>query len=110
MTMIGAFLLRNPPAGYRPEGWSPDPSTAEAGATSRDFSPGEMLRMPTFYLMWIAFALGTSAGLMVISQLKPFAEERGISSGRRAPRSWSGRRGASRGGRSRAGCPTRSAA
>ena len=29
---------------------------------------------PTFYFMWIAYALGTSAGLMVISQLVPFAK------------------------------------
>ena len=29
--------------------------------------------------MWIAFALGTSAGLMVISQLDPFAKGEGIS-------------------------------
>ena len=81
MTMFGAMLLRNPPAGYRPEGWSPPPPTAKAGATPYEFSPREMLRTPTFYLMWIAFALGASSGLMVISQLKPFAEGRGISSG-----------------------------
>jgi OFA family oxalate/formate antiporter-like MFS transporter len=30
--------------------------------------------------MWVAYALGTSAGLMVISQLVPFAKSRGISS------------------------------
>jgi hypothetical protein len=23
MTVIGAFLLKNPPAGYKPEGWTP---------------------------------------------------------------------------------------
>ncbi len=81
MTMIGALLLRNPPAGYRPEGWSPDLAPGQAEATSRECSPREMLRSPTFYFMWIAYALGTSAGMMVISQLKPFAEGRGISSG-----------------------------
>ena len=30
--------------------------------------------------MWIAYALGTSAGLMVISQLVPFAKSVGIPS------------------------------
>ena len=30
------------------------------------------------YLMWIAYALGTSAGLMVISQLVPFARSVGL--------------------------------
>jgi OFA family oxalate/formate antiporter-like MFS transporter len=75
MTLVGAFLLRNPPAGYRPAGWSP----AEAKiAATRDFKPSEMLRTRTFYLMWVAYALGCSAGLMVISQLVPFAKSVGI--------------------------------
>lgn len=75
MTMVGAVLLRNPPAGYRPEGWSPAAAVRAAG---RDFTPGEMLRTPTFYLMWVGYALGCSAGLMVISQLVPFATSVGI--------------------------------
>jgi len=78
MTVIGAFLLKNPPAGYRPEGWTPAPPTAKSGATTHDFTPGEVLRTPTFYFMWIAYALGSLAGLMVISQLVPFAKSVGI--------------------------------
>jgi len=79
MTVIGAFLLQNPPAGYKPAGWSPAPA-AKAAATTYEFSPGEVLRTPTFYLMWVAYALGASAGLMVISQLVPFAKSVGIAS------------------------------
>ena len=75
MTMIGALLLRNPPAGYRPQGWS---SVATKTAAAREFTPGEMLRTRTFYLMWAGYALGCSAGLMVISQLVPFAKSVGI--------------------------------
>ena len=77
MTFIGAFLLKNPPAGYRPPGWAPAPA-AKAAATTYEFRPGEMWRTPTAYFMWIAYALGTSAGLMVISQLIPFAKSVGI--------------------------------
>ncbi len=77
MTVIGAFLLKNPPAGYRPAGWVPAP-TSKAAATTYDFTPGEALRTPTFYFMWIAYALGCTAGLMVISQLVPFAKSVGI--------------------------------
>jgi len=79
MTVIGAFLLRNPPAGYKPAGWTPAPA-AKAAATTYEFSPGEVLKTPSFYLMWVAYALGTSAGLMVISQLVPFAKSVKISS------------------------------
>jgi OFA family oxalate/formate antiporter-like MFS transporter len=80
MTMIGAFLLKNPPAGYRPAGWTPA-AASKSAATTYEFSPGEVLATPTFYLMWTAYALGCSAGLMVISQLVPFARSAGIAAG-----------------------------
>jgi OFA family oxalate/formate antiporter-like MFS transporter len=80
MTMIGAFLLKNPPAGYRPAGWKPA-AASKSAATTYEFSPGETLRTPTFYLMWLAYALGCSSGMLVISQLVPFAKKAGIAAG-----------------------------
>src|SRR3974377_794986 len=78
MTVIGAFLLKNPPPGYRPAGWTPPAPTAKGGATTQDFTPAEVLRTPTFYFMWVAYALGTLAGLMCIRPLLPFAKSVGI--------------------------------
>src|SRR5713226_6283676 len=77
MTLAGALLLKNPPVGYRPPGWTPAPA-AKAAATTHEFTPGETLRTPTFYFMWIAYALGTVAGFMAISQLVPFARSVGL--------------------------------
>jgi len=77
MTVIGAFLLKNPPLGYKPAGWTPAPA-AKAAATTYEFTPGEAIKTPTMLFMWIAYALGTSAGLMVISQLVPFARSKGV--------------------------------
>jgi OFA family oxalate/formate antiporter-like MFS transporter len=76
MTMVGALLLRNPPAGYKPSGWTPTPG--QSATAARSFTPAEVLATPRFYLMWVAYALGCSAGLMVISQLVPFATSLGI--------------------------------
>ena len=75
MTMVGATLLKNPPAGYRPANWTPNP---RAHATHADFATGQMLNTSTFYLLWIAFAFGTTAGQMTISQLVPFARTAGL--------------------------------
>src|SRR5437588_9365289 len=75
MTMVGAVLLRNPPVGYRPDRWSP---VVAKSVAPREFTPGEMLRTRTFYFMWAGYALGCSAGLMVISLLVPFARSAGI--------------------------------
>ncbi|HEX4785990.1 MAG TPA: OFA family MFS transporter [Candidatus Sulfotelmatobacter sp.] len=79
MTVFGSFLLHNPPAGYKPSGWVPTAAAKAAGST-HEFSPSEVLRTPAFYFMWVAYALGCSAGLMVISQLVPFAKSVGIPS------------------------------
>jgi OFA family oxalate/formate antiporter-like MFS transporter len=75
MTMIGTALLKNPPAGYRPPNWQPKPGAAGTGS---DFTTREMLATPTFYLMWVAYCLGTTAGQMTISQLVPFAGSAGL--------------------------------
>jgi OFA family oxalate/formate antiporter-like MFS transporter len=77
MTFVGALLLKNPPVGYQVPGWVPA-SKPKVVATTYEFTPGEMWRTPAAYLMWIAYCLGCSAGLMVISQLIPFAKSRGI--------------------------------
>src|SRR3954454_13417962 len=77
-TMAGAYMLKDPPAGY----------TAPAGGSTsrnrpkthhRDVPTSEVLRTPGFYLLWFAYALGTTAGTMVISQLVPFARASGFS-------------------------------
>jgi OFA family oxalate/formate antiporter-like MFS transporter len=73
--MIGTWLMTNPPQGYRPAGWTPKATAAVA----RDYTPGEMVRTPQFYEMWIAYCLGATAGLMTISQLVPFARSAGLS-------------------------------
>jgi OFA family oxalate/formate antiporter-like MFS transporter len=75
MTMIGTALLKNPPAGYRPPNWTPPTGVAAARA---DLTTREMLATPTFYFLWIGYALGTTAGQMTISQLVPFARAAGL--------------------------------
>ncbi len=79
MTFIGALLLKNPPPSYRPAGWKPV-AASKSPATNYEFTPGQMLRTRAFYLLWVAYALGASAGQMVISQLVPFARSMAIPS------------------------------
>ena len=66
-----AQLLKTPPAGYVP----PEANVSVASATSaapapqRDFTPGEVLRVPHFWLLWAIYAIGAGAGLMVIGKM-----------------------------------------
>lgn len=76
-TMVGAYLLKNPPEDYKP----PLTRAAKAGKPRPphvDVPTSQVLRTPTFYVLWLAYALGTTAGTMVISQLVPFARSSGL--------------------------------
>lgn len=69
MLVFGQYLSV-PPPGYVPYG-GPPPAT-KAGAASgskRDYTPGEMIKTPQFYMIWIMFLFGASAGLMIIGHL-----------------------------------------
>jgi len=78
MTMLAAYLLKNPPDGYEPP--RRDVTRSRAGVRNVvDVPASQMVRTPTFQLLWIAYCLGTTAGTMVISQLAPFAQSAGHS-------------------------------
>jgi len=68
--VLGAQLLRNPPPGYKPAGWTP-PQTSSSAASRVDFTPGQMLRTPQFWLLWITYFAGCTAGLQVIMKASP---------------------------------------
>ena len=73
VVVVGAsMLLRNPPSGYQPQGWTPPERVA---ATKESYSTGEMLRTPQFYSIWIMYFFGCLAGLMIIGQTSPIGQE-----------------------------------
>ncbi|MBN2250788.1 MAG: OFA family MFS transporter [Candidatus Altiarchaeota archaeon] len=69
----GALLLKNPPAGWKPEGWDPNTSKKAVTHACRDYTASEMIRTRQFWMIWIMFMFTSSAGLMVIGFLKKFA-------------------------------------
>ena len=72
----GALLLKNPPPGWRPEGWQP-PEASTVRAASADFSQFETLSTGAFWKLWLAFMFASSCGLMVIGSLKDFGIREG---------------------------------
>jgi len=77
MTMTAGFLLKNPAISRHA---TDGPSVLQTATGRHQYTPGEVLRTPAFYLLWFGFGLGSTAGLMVISQLIPFAQSQGIAS------------------------------
>ena len=66
--LLGATLLRNPPAGYKPEGWNPP---AAQGTSQTEMAWREMLNTPLACMLWLTFIFGATSGLMAIGQWKP---------------------------------------
>jgi OFA family oxalate/formate antiporter-like MFS transporter len=62
-----AQLMTPPPKGYVPAGTVP--KKPGGPVKKEDFTPGEMLATPQFYLLWFMYACGAGAGLMVIAKL-----------------------------------------
>ncbi|MHB8157082.1 MAG: L-lactate MFS transporter [Desulfocucumaceae bacterium] len=68
--MVLSQYLSLPPAGYIPYGGPPPQTGAGTSMGSkRDFTPGEMIKTPQFYLLWLMFLFGSSAGQMIIGHL-----------------------------------------
>ncbi len=86
--VLGSQLLRNPPKGYCPAGWTPPAAAASRDPDQADFSPREMLRTPTFWLLWVTYLAGSTAGLMVIMKAAPIWETFSLSAAVEVPVSY----------------------
>jgi OFA family oxalate/formate antiporter-like MFS transporter len=65
--VIGAQFMVNPPAGYKPEGWNPPAPAAGASVPAKaDYTWTEMLKTAQFWLLWLTYFAGCTAGLMII--------------------------------------------
>jgi len=71
--IIAAQWLRIPPEGWVPDGYSP--ATSSTIQAKRSYTPQEMLRSPTFWLLFVMMSMMSTSGLMVVSNVGPFAKE-----------------------------------
>jgi MFS family permease len=72
--MGGAFGYRIPPAGWRPEGWTPAASKSTM-ITTRHVHLRDAHKTPQFWLIWAVLCLNVSAGIGVIGVASPMLQE-----------------------------------
>lgn len=72
----GSFFVKNPPAGFKPHGWTPP--APKGKLIHQDFTPLEMIRTPQFYLVTGTLLLACMAGLMMIGFASPIAVAKGL--------------------------------
>jgi len=69
-----ALFMKDPPAGYAPAGWKPSAAQAKQRAAA-DYTLRQALGQWQWYVLWAILFLNTSAGISIISQAAPMAQE-----------------------------------
>ncbi len=81
--LIVAQFLRHPPKESQPAKAAASTAGAAMGTKigAHQFTTGEMLRTPQFYVLYIMFVMIATGGLLVTANARPMAESWGISLG-----------------------------
>ncbi|HJZ32623.1 MAG TPA: OFA family MFS transporter [Hyphomicrobiaceae bacterium] len=72
--MVGAFRYRIPPAGWRPDGWTP-PAASNTMISQHNVHLRDAHKTPQFWLIWWVLCLNVSAGIGVIGMASPMLQE-----------------------------------
>ena len=72
--VVAAQFYANPPKGWTLPGWQPKTAVSKAAGTY-DYTVKEAVATWQFYLLWAMLFLNVSAGIMIISQASPMAQQ-----------------------------------
>jgi len=79
IAVASSFSLSVPPAGWRPEGWTPPVEKGQDPSKERrDYTFQETVRTLQFWLLYIAYFCGSFAGLMVIGHIAGHGTDQGL--------------------------------
>ncbi len=72
--LIGSFAYHVPPAGWKPEGWTP-PVNDNAMITSKNVHLNNAHKTPQFWMLWVVLCMNVSAGIGIIGAASPMLQE-----------------------------------
>ena len=72
--LAGARILRRPPAGWKPEGWTPS-TTANKMITDRSVLRNAAVQTRQFYLLWGILFINVTAGIGIHAQASPMMQD-----------------------------------
>ena len=73
--MYGAFTVRVPPEGWRPEGFDPATLKTKPLVTTANVSAANAIRTPSFWLLWTVLACNVTAGIGILEQASPMIQD-----------------------------------
>lgn len=71
VAIVTSLFMKDPPAGWRPQGWVPTKATQRA--TEHEFTMGEAMGTWQFWLLMISFILISSAGLSGVTKIVKYS-------------------------------------
>jgi MFS transporter, OFA family, oxalate/formate antiporter len=72
--MIGARIIRRPPPGWKPEGWTPAIQKTKM-ISDRSITRNEALATIQFYLLWGILFINVTAGIGILAQASPMMQD-----------------------------------
>lgn len=74
---LGAAVVRVPPEGWQPAGWTPSTAerTARAMRTRGNVRVAGAVRTRSFYLLWIVLFTNVTAGIGILEQASPMIQD-----------------------------------
>jgi len=73
--LIGSRLLRRPPPGWRPAGWSGSGARVNPMITDRSLSRNDAVRTVQFCLLWGILFINVTAGIGILAQASPMMQD-----------------------------------
>ncbi len=74
MINFGAWIVRVPAPGWKPEGFTPSAQPRKL-VTTQNVAADEALRTPQFYLLWAVLCCNVTAGIGILAQASPMCQD-----------------------------------
>ena len=72
---LGAFTVRLPAPGWKPEGWDPDRAGKRSLVTRGNVTAANAIRTPQFWLLWVVLFCNVTAGIGILEQASPMIQD-----------------------------------
>ena len=73
--MFGAFVVRVPADGWKPDGFDPSTVKQKSLVTTDNVSANNAIRTPQFWLLWIVLFCNVTAGIGILEQAAPMIQD-----------------------------------
>ena len=72
---LGVVLIRVPPEGWRPAGWTPRDDAGKKLVTTANVSARNAVRTPQFWLLWVVLCMNVTAGIGILEKAAPMIQD-----------------------------------